>query len=339
MSRPGPPEAGMGLRAARLPVLLNQLGDRPGSGFDRFRDRVSVVAGDRDGVAPWETGGAEILFTGPSPAWSRAPLKAPAEWGDGPRWVQIASAGVDGFPQWLLRDRLVTCGRGDAAVPIAEYVLTALLLHEKRIDTLRPQGPASWLETARRFRDDPAQGTLEGRTLGLFGFGRIGHAIAARAAAFGMRVLALRRGAWTESVPGVEPASSLVQLIAEADHLVLAAPLTPETRGVINAAALSEAKPGQHLVNIARGALIDQDALLHALDAGRPAFATLDVTDPEPLPEGHPFYTHPRIRLTPHICWSGPFVREQFAVRAIENLERYLDGRPLCGVVDPVSGY
>lgn len=329
----------MMLQIGRPPVLLNQLADRLGPGLDRFRDRVSIVAGTRDTAVPWEIGDAEILFTGPSPAWSRAPQETPESWGSGPRWVQIASAGVDHFPQWLLRDRLVTCGRGDAAVPIAEYVLTALLLHEKRLDTPHPSGPASWMETALRLRDDPAQGTLEGRTLGLFGFGNIGRAIAERAIAFGMRVLALRRGAWSDTVSGVQPAHSLTQLAAEADHLVLAAPLTPDTRGIIDASILSSAKSGQHLVNVARGALIDQNALLRALDAGRPAFATLDVTEPEPLPEGHPFYTHPRLRLTPHICWSGPFVREQFATRALENLERYLDGRPLRDVVDPVSGY
>ncbi|GBR02854.1 NAD(P)-dependent oxidoreductase [Acetobacter oeni] len=326
-------------QTASVPVLLNQLGDRLGHDLERFQGRLSVVPGRRDGGAPWDVGEADILLTGPSPAWAGAPREVPESWGRGPRWVQIASAGVDGFPEWLLRDRLVTCGRGDAAVPIAEYVLTALLLHEKRIDILRPDGPAAWLETARKLGDNPASGTLEGRRLGLFGFGATGRAIAGRARAFGMRVLALRRTGWSGVEEGVEAASSLEQLVKEADHLVLAAPLTPETRGIIGASVLAVSKPGQHLVNIARGALIDQEALLRALDAGRPGFATLDVTDPEPLPPGHPFYSHPRIRLTPHICWSGPDVRRRFSDRVRENIERYLDGRPLLDIVDPLRGY
>lgn len=320
-------------------MILNQMADRLGAELEQFRGQVSIVAGCRKTADPWDVGDAEILFTGPSAAWSRAPAVAPASWGQGPRWVHIASAGVDTFPSWLLQDRFVTCGRGDAAEPIAEYVLTALLLHEKQIDRLHPSGPTSWLEMARRFREEPAQGTLGGRKLGLFGFGAIGRAIAARASVFGMRVQALRRGIWSDSPAGVEPVPSLAQLVAEADHLVLAAPLTSQTRGIIDKSVLFHAKPGQHLINVARGALIDQDALLQALDAGRPGFATLDVTEPEPLPHGHPFYTHPRIRLTPHICWSGPHVRQHFVARALDNLQRYLDGRPLRGLVDPLSGY
>ena len=326
-------------QVTRPVVILNQMADRFDAELERFHGQVSVVTGCRDAADPWNVGDAEILFTGPSVAWSQALAVAPASWGQGPRWVHIASAGVDTFPSWLLQDRFVTCGRGDAAGPIAEYVLTALLLHEKQIDRLHPSGPSSWFEIAHRFREEPAHGTLEGRKLGFFGFGAIGRAIAAKASVFGMHVQALRRGIWSDSPAGIEPVSSLAQLVAEADHLVLAAPLTPQTRGIIDKSVLSHAKPGQHLINVARRALIDQDALLHALDAGRPGFATLDVTEPEPLPQGHPFYTHPCVRLTPHICWSGPHVRKHFVARALDNLQRYLDGRPLRGLVDPLSGY
>ncbi|NVN31524.1 hypothetical protein HUK83_14445, partial [Endobacter medicaginis] len=97
--------------------------------------------------------------------------------------------------------------------------------------------------------------------------------------------------------------------------------------------------PGLHLINVARGALIDETALLTALASGRVGAATLDVTEPEPLPDGHPFYAHPSIRLTPHVSWSGPEVRASFATRVADNLDRFLSGRPLRDLVDAAAGY
>ncbi|MBB2188986.1 glyoxylate reductase (NADP(+)) [Gluconacetobacter azotocaptans] len=320
-------------------VVVNQLGAGLNPVLAPFGDRVRVLDGDREGDLPWAVGGADILLTGPSRTWKAAPDRPPAEWGAGPRWVQVASAGVDGFPAWLLQGRAVTCGRGDAAVPIAEYVLAALLLREKRLDTVRPDGPEAWLREAAVLKGASPLGGLAGRVVGLAGYGAIGQAVAARARAFGMRVLAWRRGAWTGTEQDVEPVASLADLIEQVDHLVLALPLTRETEGCVNAGLLARAKPGLHLVNVARGQLVDQDALGAALDSGRVGFATLDVTSPEPLPAGHPFYTHPAIRLTPHVSWSGPGVGQNLHRRIAANLERFLEGRPLQDVVDAARGY
>jgi phosphoglycerate dehydrogenase-like enzyme len=321
-------------------TVVNQVGRSVADVLARFPGQVEPIEGSRETAAPWEIGEADILITGPSPAWKAAPPEPPASWGRGPRLVQVVSAGVDGFPSWLLRDRIVTCGRGDAAVPIAEYVLTALLEHEKRFETLKPDSAADWTGKATIARQDRPLGTLEGRTLGLAGYGAIGRAVAERARAFGMEIVAWRRSGWSvEEKAGLETVASLGELASRSDHLVLALPLTEETRGCVNAETLARARPGLHLVNIARGALVDQSALLAALDEGRLAAATLDVTTPEPLPDGHPFYTHPRIRLTPHISWCGPGVAAAAARRIEENIARFVAGRPLLDIVDPERGY
>ena len=116
-------------------------------------------------------------------------------------------------------------------------------------------------------------------------------------------------------------------------------PLTRGTQQIVNADVLWNARPGLNLINVARWGLVYQHALLKALDTGRPAFATLDVTTPEPLPTGHPFYTHPRIRLTPHISWVGPSVRDNLVQRIRTNLTHFLGGKPLIDIIDPARGY
>ena len=208
------------------------------------------------------------------------------------------------------------------------YVLAALLLREKRLDQITATNSAGW----RRHQ----LGTLEGRVLGIAGYGTIGQAVAARAAAFGMHILALRRAGQTT---GVEQAADLRDLAARSDHLVLALPLTRATRHAVDASVLAAAKPGMHLVNVARGGLVDQAALLAALDGGQVGFASLDVTEPEPLPDGHSLYDHPLVRLTPHVSWSGWAVQDRLTQQIADNLDRYLSGNRLRDVVDPELGY
>ncbi|WP_323991961.1 NAD(P)-dependent oxidoreductase [Nguyenibacter sp. L1] len=331
------------------PRVVNQLGPEVRAALDGFGSRLRIVDASRESDAPWDYAAAgfdraDILLTGPSAGWKRAPAEPPAGWAadapGAPRWVQIVSAGVDGFPPWLLRDRIVTCGRGDSAVPIAEYVLAALLLRTKRLDALRPGSPDAWRRDAAIITGAAPLGSLDGQVLGLAGFGAIGQAVAARAHGFGLRVLAWRRGKWPAGGHGpVEPVDSLAELARRSDHLVLALPLTEETAGCVNADVLLHARPGLHLVNVARGGLVDHAALLAALDRGQVGFATLDVTSPEPLPAGHPFYSHPAVRLTPHLSWSGPVVRENSARRIAENIERFFAGQPLRDVVDAARGY
>lgn len=321
--------------APRPTVVLNQTGEAADALLASAALPVELAA---DPVAPpWTRAGeVDVLFTGPRNGWRDAPAQAPAGWPGRLQWVHLASAGIDFFPPWLLDVPLVTCSRGVAAVPIAEYVLAAVLTHEKHWDTLQVDGARRWRDTFQRVDRQPP-GSLRGRTLGIAGYGAIGREVARLGEAFGMQVTVLRRGG--APVEGVHSVASIEELLAASDHLVLALPITPETRHLVNAATLAHARPGLHLVNIARGALVDQQALLHALDVGHLSGATLDVTDPEPLPEGHRLYRHPRVRLTPHVSWAAQDAGEATARKFVANLSRFLAGEPLEDVVDRARGY
>jgi phosphoglycerate dehydrogenase-like enzyme len=251
----------------------------------------------------------------------------------GVAWVHTVGTGVDRFPLAAVGDRLLTCSRGASAIPIAEWVLAQMLAFEKEL-------PAVWLRefpTSWNFR--PTMGGLYGKTLALVGIGGIGRAVAERALPFGMRVRALRRRPAPSPIPGVEIATSLEDLVATADHLVLVAPATEDTRGLIGETALRAVKPGVHLVNVARGSLVDEDALRKAVDDERVALASLDAVEPEPLPEGHWMYSHPRVHVSAHVSWNGPGGEDVLVGKFIENLRRRLKGEPLDGVVDVAAGY
>jgi phosphoglycerate dehydrogenase-like enzyme len=154
-----------------------------------------------------------------------------------------------------------------------------------------------------------------------------------------MRVVAVRRTDTSSPVEGVEVARELDVVLEAADHLVLAAPATARTRHLLDDRALSLVRPGVHLVNIARGALVDQDALRRALDGGRVAMATLDTVDPEPLPPGHWLYSHPRARVSAHVSWESPAGFDAALEQFVANVRRRLAGEPLRNVVDPDEGY
>ncbi len=246
-------------------------------------------------------------------------------------WVHIMGTGVDWLPPEAFDAKVLTCARGGSAVAISEFVLAAMLSFEKQL-------PELWNRPAPDVFNPVELGGLDRRRLGLIGIGGIGSAIATRALAFGMSVQAVRRHDGPAPVRGVQMAG-LNDVLGDSDHLVLAAPDTAETHHLIGPATVGLLKRGVHLVNIARGGLIDQDALRVALDDGRVARATLDVCEPEPLPEGHWLYTHPAVRLTGHISWSSPRGLEPQIRSFMENLGRFVRGQPLAGVVDPAERY
>ncbi|WP_107676420.1 NAD(P)-dependent oxidoreductase [Agrobacterium sp. LAD9] len=317
--------------SGRRPVIASHLTELQA---ERLRQHASqpVVIEYTKTQEPWDVPPeADFLFTFMR-GWARAPRDAPPHgWPYNLRWIQVGAAGLDAFPRWFFHDLPISSGRGIQSTGIAEYVLAAILLHEKRLDRTVARSPADW-------REYPLGG-LAGKTVGLLGFGAIGSAVAQRALAFGTRVLVYRRSADAPGIPGVERAATLEQLAAESDHLVIASALTPETRNIVGSRFLSHGKPGQHLINVSRGAHIDQEALVTALDAGILAAATLDVTDPEPLPEGHPIYTHPKIRLTPHTSGQTERFDDLLTAKLFANLDRFLAGRPLIDQVDPERGY
>jgi len=275
---------------------------------------------------------ARVLLARPFSAAQRA-LPAPPGWPFGLRFVQLISVGLDAYPRWLLATPgvAVSTAHGSSSQTIADFVLAQVLRVALRLDERRVQAAAQW-----RFTEAPA---LAGARLGIVGFGGIGQALATKALALGLQVSALRRSDAPLGLPGVQRAHSLPQLLAESDHLVLAAPGTADTRHLINADALALAKPGLHLVNVARGSLVDQDALRAALDSGRVGWASLDVSEPEPLPEGHWLYGHPRVWLTPHTCAISPQVQDTLAQQLVQALQALQRGQPAPHPVNLDRGY
>ncbi|MEE1924672.1 D-isomer specific 2-hydroxyacid dehydrogenase family protein [Pseudomonas sp. 148P] len=274
---------------------------------------------------------ADVLIVRPVNVRGRRVDEAPRGWPWSLRWVQLVSSGIDFYPDWLFQGPPVTSGKGSNAEQVAEFALAAIFSAAKRL-------PDIWVKD-----DDWSFSTLQpvrGKTLGILGLGSIGKSLAAKAAALGLRVIALGRlGQPLEAGVPVTAVADIHQLFAESDHLVLAAPLTAQTRGLIGRDVLASAKPGLHLINIARGGLLDQQALLEALDAGLIGRATLDVTEPEPLPAGHPLYSDPRVFISPHTCALSTEGFRGFAEDFVDNFQRYRQEQPLRNLVDHQRGY
>jgi phosphoglycerate dehydrogenase-like enzyme len=253
----------------------------------------------------------------------------------GVRWVQVMGVGVDKFPLDALRDdQTLACARGATAIPIAEFSMASMMSFAKSM-------PEVWIDEPPElgwFSGSRVSG-LHGKTVVVVGVGGIGARVAQLSLAFGMRVIGVRRKDLPSPVDGMEIATDLKTVIGEADHLVLAAPATADTSHLIDAGVLAAAKSGLHIVNVARGALIDQDALRVALGNGQVARASLDTVDPEPLPEGHWLFTHPGVKLSPHVSWAGPGSRTAMTDAFIVNYHRFRSGEPLEGVVDRTLGY
>jgi phosphoglycerate dehydrogenase-like enzyme len=302
--------------------ILNEMGRHAA---DRIRSAVpGVEIVDVGAELPEPGTEADVFFGGYGPHSLALAACVP--------WVQLSGTGVDKVPHEMYQSRVVTCARGASAIPISEFVLAAMLAFEKRL-------PEVWLDEPPEHWNFAELGGLQGRTLGLVGLGGIGSAIAERAVPFGMRVRATRRTAAPSPVAGVEVVPSLDDLLTTSDHLVLAAPATARTRHLLDTDAFAHVKPGLHLANIARGSLVDQDALRVALDDGRVARATLDTVEPEPLPAGHWLYSHPGVRLSAHVSWGSPAGFDPALDLFIENLQRRAAGEPLLHVVDPDEGY
>ncbi|MGX9216365.1 D-2-hydroxyacid dehydrogenase [Mycobacteroides abscessus subsp. abscessus] len=274
---------------------------------------VRLVESDRLATA---LPGAEVLFvydfrsSALRETWSAA---------DSLRWVQIASTGVDPvlFDEFVASDVVLTNSRGIFERPIAEYVLAQILAFAKDIRrSTRAQAALSW----RHFESE----SIEGTPVGVLGTGPIGQAISTLLGAVGMRVTVLGRA----------ESADLSSHVGEFEYLVLAAPLTPQTRGIVNARVLSAMRPTARLINVGRGELVGTWDLVSALNRGGIAGAALDVTDPEPLPVGHPLWRTPNTHITPHNSgdvrgWSDR-LQDQFVV----NFERYLRGEELLNIVD-----
>jgi phosphoglycerate dehydrogenase-like enzyme len=252
------------------------------------------------------------------------------------RWVHTVTAGIDHVLAALSPDRNVqiTNAAGVFDVPIAETVLTYILLFAKRIPELLAQQHARTWHLLRLQE-------LAGLTVGILGMGGIGTEVAWRCKAFGMQVWALRRHPETGSpfVDEMLGPERLGELLAAAHFVVVALPATPETRGLLGLTQLSAMRQDAVLINVARGAIVDETALIEILSTGGIRGAALDVFAEEPLPETSPLWGLSNVIVTPHNSWSTPHLKRREVDLFLDNLERYVRGESLNNVVDWLRGY
>lgn len=292
-------------------------------------------------------GEVEILYYG----WHEppAPHDVPSL-----KWVQLHSAGASKWSGAALfeEDVIVTNASGVHSTPIAEYTFAQLLAWRWRVPRmLRLQHASEW--PADRWAQF-ASPELRDKTLGIVGYGRIGQAVARLGAAFGMHVLAVRRRLsagsrerprwnlvldWDDSVVEMMARDGLHDLLARSDFVVIALPLTDETRHIIDAEALRAMKSSAYLVNVARGPIIDEPALIRALEEGWIAGAGLDVFEEEPLPADSPLWALDNVILSPHVSGFTPHYDDRVTDLFAENLRRYLAGERLLNQFDPALGY
>jgi len=251
------------------------------------------------------------------------------------RWIHTGGAGADGLliPEVLARDLVLTSSTGLNAVPVAETAVALLLALAKRL-------PAHLGDQRQRRWQRHQKLELDGMTVLIVGLGRIGTEVARRCAAFGMRVIGVRTRRGAE--PGVERIvgpDGLMAALGEADWVVLTVALTDQTRGLIGRAAFEAMKPGAMLINVARGALVDEPALCDALRSGRVGGAALDVFTTEPLPQTSPLYDFPNVMLLPHNAASSPHTRRRALGLFVDNFRRFVSGAPMRNQIDSRRGY
>jgi D-2-hydroxyacid dehydrogenase (NADP+) len=266
-------------------------------------------------------------FAPPSKLIARAPRL---------RWINAISAGVDAFliPDIIESPVLLTNSRGIHGVQVSETVFMMVLMLAKGAPSfLRQQAERKWQRAV--------PGVLHLKTIGILGLGVIGREVARRARAFGMRVIAVEAKATgeTDDVDSVFPPDRLTEVLSQSDYVVVTLPLTPETSKLIGEPELRAMKKTAYLVNVARGGIIDEDALSRALTGRWIAGAGLDVFTTEPLPQESPLWELPNVVITPHIAGDREDYHTLAANLFCENLKRYLEGRELINLVDKRRGY
>jgi phosphoglycerate dehydrogenase-like enzyme len=333
---PGHGPGGSPLAIAISPVLTGR------DAFGSMRERILAAAPGThlvpvsvEGIADEPVDEVEVLLRG----WSLGGDALDRFIGRAPklRWIHSVSVGVESMltPCVRIRGLTVTNGRGVFDEPIAEYVMTMMLAICRRLPQLIE------LQRERTWQPIEAQ-ELGETTIGLLGVGGIGGEVARLAGPFGPRIVAIRRRPDAEPVPGVEVLGGLEampELLAMSDFVILALPHTEETDAIIDDDMLAKFKAGAWLINVARGALVDERSLLRALRSGTLGGAVLDTFREEPLPETSPFYRIPNCIVTPHTSWSSAVVLNRTFDVFCDNLRRYRAGEPFDHVVDFATGY
>lgn len=303
----------------------------------KYAEQIRQAAGPESvvGISPFDDqlvrdlADAEVLFAG---RFNRRLLAAAPRL----RWVHAIGAGVEDLliPELVASPIVVTNSRGVAAVPVAEHVFALLLAFTRELPTcFREQQRHRW----GVIRGDD----LEGKTLGIVGFGAIGEAIARRAKAFDLRVIASRqtRAEASQYVDVLLPPEELHLMLEEADVVVIVAPLTRHTAGLFGEREFRAMKPSALLINVGRGRIVQEDQLVRALREGWIAGAALDVFAEEPLPPDSPLWELPNVIITPHCAGSTRTYLDRAIPLFCENLRRFQAGAPLLNVVDKQRGY
>jgi len=259
------------------------------------------------------------------------------------RWVQSPAVGVGSlmFPELLASDVVITTARGIRARAIAEHILGVTIALARRLPiAIRAQVEHRWAQADIEGPEIDVR-TLHGQRMGIVGLGAIGSELAAIAGPFGFRITAIRRTAGSPP-PGVDavwPPDRLHDLLAHSDVVVIAAPHTPQTKRLIGRAEIDRIKPGALLVNVARGKMIDDEAVVAALRDGRLGGAALDVFSEEPLPASSPYWDMPNVIVTPHVSGALRDYWTPLVALFAENLRRFESGELLLNVVDKAAGY
>ena len=292
-------------------------------------DRIFAIA-DEKGLAA--AADAEVAFSGNNPRRVRKLLDATPKL----RWYHTVSAGVENMPLPELAQRgiVLTNNSGSYDIQIAEHLMAFVFAASRQLHRYRD------LQRAREWKELQHQ-ELRDATIVVYGMGSIGGEIARIASAVGMRVIGVRRKAGPPQ-PGIErvvAADRLADVVGEADYLAVAAPLTSATRGAISREVISRMKPTAWIMNIGRGAIVDEPAMIDALQAKRIAGAALDVFTTEPLPKESPLWALENVIITPHHSGSSPRASERTLKLFAENLRRYKAGEPLINRVDFEAGY
>ena len=311
-------------------VVWSAFSTSPEAVVARFPDdRVIAIADEKGLTAAAE---AEVAFSGNNPRRVRQLLDATPSL----RWYHTVSAGVENMPLPELAKRgiVLTNNSGSYDIQIAEHLMAFVFAASRQLHRYRDS------QRVREWKDQAHQ-ELRDATIVVYGMGSIGGEVARIASALGMRVIGVRRRASppTPGISRVVAADDLGDVVAEADYLAITAPLTPATQGAVSAKVIARMKPTAWIVNIARGAIVDEPAMIEALHEKRIAGAALDVFTTEPLPPESPLWGFDNVIITPHHSGSSPRGGERTLALFAENLRRYKAGEPLINRVDYEAGY
>ena len=323
--------------AEKDPQSLLLVADEPASFLRPREDRLhglpfAVCSDPRDIPGMLKTVDPTAVFVMPGPGIPKSSVRPVVEH-PSVRWVANAGMGVEHLGRWAADRVTVTNAGGVLSEFLAEYTLSAVQMANVGFPDLIAQ------QRRREWRQHPWT-PLAGKTISVIGLGHVGRAVARRAKVLGMRVIGMRaRDIPTPEVDLLLPEERLCNAMARADFVSVHVPETPKTVGLVGKSAFACMGRGTVLLNLSRGPVVDQEALLQALDNGKVGCAVLDVFDEEPLPGDHPFWSHEKVVVSPHMADLVPDWRARMFDAFVDNLDRFIAGSPLSNVVDPDRGY